>query len=340
MIDLATSYLGLSLPSPLVASAGPLCESLDNIRRLEDAGAAAVVLHSLFEEQITLEGSHLDAYLSHGAESYAEAVTYFPDMQSYKIGPDAYLEHIRRAKAAVRIPVIGSLNGISTGGWTGYARKFEEAGADALELNVYYIPTDADMTAEDVERRYVDLVRDVKGSVRIPVAIKLGHSFSAPANLTRRLDRAGVDALVLFNRFYLPDFDLDNLEVVPHLTLSSSYELLVRLHWVAILHGHVRADLAITGGVHTPGDVLKAMMAGARVAMMTSALLQHGIEHLTAVREGLLAWMEAHEYESIRQMQGSMSYRSVREPAAFERANYMKVLSSYALRTGPRPGHP
>jgi len=339
MIDLATSYLGLSLPNPLVASAGPLWENLDNIRRLEDAGAAAVVLHSLFEEQITVEGSHLDAYLSHGAESYSEAVTYFPDMQSYKIGPDAYLEHIRRAKAAVRIPVIGSLNGISTGGWTGYARKFEEAGADALELNVYYIPTDADMTAEDVERRYVDLVREVKASVRIPVAIKLGHSFSAPANLARRLDQAGADALVLFNRFYLPDFDLDTLEVVPHLTLSSSYELLVRLHWVAILHGHVRADLAITGGVHTHQDVLKAMMAGARVAMMTSALLQNGIEHLTAVREGLLAWMEAHEYESIRQMQGSMSYRSVREPAAFERANYMKVLSSYSLRTGPRPGH-
>jgi dihydroorotate dehydrogenase (fumarate) len=287
-----------------------------------------------------VEGSHLDAYLSHGAESHSEAVTYFPDMQSYKIGPDAYLEHIRRAKAAVRIPIIGSLNGISTGGWTGYARKFEDAGADALELNVYYIPTDADMTAEEVERRYVDLVREVKASVRIPVAIKLGHSFSAPANLARRLDQAGADALVLFNRFYLPDFDLDNLEVVPHLTLSSSYELLVRLHWVAILHGHVRAHLAITGGVHTPLDVLKAMMAGARVAMMTSALLLHGIEHLTAVREGLLAWMEAHEYESIRQMQGSMSYRSVREPAAFERANYMKVLSSYSLRTGPRPGHP
>jgi dihydroorotate dehydrogenase (fumarate) len=338
MIDLSTSYLGLSLPNPLVASAGPLCESLDNIRRMEDAGAAAVVLHSLFEEQITVETSQLDWYLSHGAESYAEAVTYFPDMQSYKIGPDAYLEHIRGAKAAVRIPVIGSLNGVSTGGWIGYARRIEEAGADALELNVYYIPTDPDMSADEVERRYVDLVRDVKASVGIPVAVKLGHTFSAPANLARRLDRAGADALVLFNRFYLPDFDLENLEVVPHLTLSSSSELLVRLHWVAILHGHVRPDLAVTGGVHTARDVLKAMMAGARVAMMTSALLQQGIEHLTAVRDGLLEWMGAHEYESIRQMQGSMSYRSVREPAAFERANYMKVLSSYALRSGPRPG--
>jgi dihydroorotate dehydrogenase (fumarate) len=338
MIDLSTRYLGLSLANPLVCSAGPLCESVDNVRRMEDAGAAAVVLHSLFEEQITVESSQLDRYLSHGAESYAEAVSYFPDMQSYRIGPDAYLEHIRRAKAAVRIPVIGSLNGISSGGWISYARKIEEAGADALELNVYYIPTDPDMTAEEVERRYVDLVRDVKVSVGIPVAIKLGHTFSAPANLARRLDRVGADALVLFNRFYLPDFDLENLEVVPHLTLSSSYELLVRLHWVAILYGHVRADLAITGGVHTARDVLKAMMAGARVAMMTSALLQQGVEHLTAVREGLLDWMGAHEYESIQQMQGSMSYRSVRDPAAFERANYMKVLSSYALRTGPRPG--
>ena len=336
MIDLSTSYLGRPLANPLVCSAGPLCESLDNIRRMEDAGAAAVVLPSLFEEQITLESAYLDRHLSHGEESYAEAVSYFPDVQSYMIGPDAYLEHVRRAKAAVRIPVVGSLNGVSTGGWTGYARKIQEAGADAIELNVYYVPTDPEMSAEDVERRYVDLVRDVKASVSIPVAVKLGHTFSAPANLARRLDRAGADALVLFNRFYLPDFDLENLEVVPHLTLSSSYELLVRLHWVAILHGHVRPDLAVTGGVHTARDVLKAMMAGARAAMMTSALLQHGIEHLAAVREGLLDWMAEHEYESIRQMQGSMSYRSVRDCAAFERANYMKVLSSYSLPTGPR----
>jgi dihydroorotate dehydrogenase (fumarate) len=338
MIDLSTRYLGLSLANPLVCSAGPLGESLDNIRRMEDAGAAAVVLHSLFEEQITLESAHLDRYLSHGAESYAEAVTYLPELTDYRMGSEAYLEHVRRAKAAVHIPVIGSLNGISTGGWIGYARRIEEAGADALELNVYYIPTDPEMTAEEVERRYVDLVEEVKASVDIPVAVKLGHTFSAPANLARRLDRAGADGLVLFNRFYLPDFDLENLEVVPHLTLSSSHELLVRLHWVAILHGHVKADLAVTGGVHVARDVLKAMMAGARVAMMTSALLQQGIGHLAAVREGLAAWMEAHEYESIRQMQGSMSYRSVREPAAFERANYLKVLSSYALRTGPRPG--
>jgi dihydroorotate dehydrogenase (fumarate) len=340
MADLSTSYLGLTLESPLVASASPLSESVDNIRRMEDAGAAAVVLHSLFEEQITLESHQLDSDLSHGTESYAESLTYLPDMSSYHLGPDAYLDHVRRAKAAVRIPVIGSLNGVSAGGWIGYAKKIEEAGADALELNICYIPTDPRMTGAQVEQRHVDLVRDVSASVRIPVAVKLGHAWSATANVAAQLDQAGAGALVIFNRFYLPDFDLDNLEVVPHLTLSSSHEVLVRLHWVAILHGHVRADLAVTGGVHTARDVLKAMMAGARVAMMTSALLVNGIEHLTAVRSDLLAWMEAHEYESIRQMQGSMSYRSVRDPAAFERANYMKVLSSYAPRTGMRPGEP
>ena len=336
MIDLSTTYLGLELQSPLVVSAGPLCEVVDNLRRMEDAGAAAVVLQSLFEEQIDLESSHLDRYLSHGTESYAESLTYFPDMATYRLGPDAYLEHVRRAKAAVKIPVIGSLNGVSTGGWIEYARKIEQAGADALELNVYYIPTDPKMTGSQVEQMYVDLVRDVTESVRIPVAVKLGHAWTALGNVAVRLDGVGADALVLFNRFYLPDFDLERLEVVPQLTLSSSFELLVRLHWVAILFGHVRTDLAVSGGVHSGHDVLKAMMAGARVAMMTSALLQRGIGHLGQVRREVLAWMEAHEYESIRQMQGSMSYRAVREPSAFERANYMKVLSSYVLRV-PRP---
>jgi dihydroorotate dehydrogenase (fumarate) len=253
-------------------------------------------------------------------------------MQSYTLGPDGYLEHVRRAKTAVAIPIIASLNGVSTGGWISYARGIEEAGADALELNVYYIPTDPEMTGAQVEQMYVDLVSDVKRSVRMPVAVKVGHFWSAAANVMARFDQAGADALVLFNRFYLPDFDLENLEIVPRLTLSSSYELLLRLHWVAILYGHVRADLGVTGGVHTVEDVLKAMMAGARVAMMTSSLLKHGIDHLGTVREDLAAWLETHEYESIRQMQGSMSYRSVREPAAYERANYMKVLSSYALR--------
>ena len=333
MIDLGTRYLGLALSSPLVASASPLCEELANIRQMEDAGASAVVLPSLFEEQITLESHHLDHHLSHGTESYAESLSYFPDMVAYNLGPDAYLEHLRRAKAAVGIPVIGSLNGVSTGGWIEYARKIEAAGADALELNIYYVPTDPDMSAADVESRYVHLVRDVKASLRIPVAVKIGHAFSAPANLARRLDGAGADGLVLFNRFYLPDFDLERLEVVPRLTLSSSHELLVRLHWIAILYGHVGADLAVTGGVHTGEDALKAMMAGGRVAMTTSALLKHGIDHLRTMRSQIVEWMEGHEYASIREMQGSMSYRSVREPAAFERANYMKVLSSYALPT-------
>ena len=332
MVDLSTTYLGLTLKNPLVVSPSPLCEKIDNIRQMEDAGASAVVLPSLFEEQITLESHHLDRYLSHGTESFAESLTNLPDMIDYNLGPDGYLELIRRAKFIVDIPIIGSLNGVSTGGWITYAKKIEEAGADALELNTYYIPTDPELTGAQVEQMYLDLVRDVKASVRIPVAIKLSPNFSAIPNMARRLDQAGADALVMFNRFYQPDFDLENLEVVPSLILSGSYELLVRLTWVAIVYGHIRADLAITGGVHTALDVLKAMMVGARVAMMTSALLTHGIGHLNTVRADLLTWMEQHEYESIRQMQGSMSHRSVANPAAFERANYMKVLSSYVLK--------
>lgn len=333
MSDLTTTYLGLTLKNPLVASASPLCEEVDNLRRMEDAGAAAVVLHSLFEEQIDFESQQLDRFLSQGTESFAESLTYFPTVGDYRLGPDDYLEHVRRAKAAVRIPVIGSLNGVSTGGWIRYARMIQEAGADALELNVYYIPTDPEMSSAQVEQMYLDLVRDVKATLKIPVAVKLGHAFTAMANLARRLDQAGADALVLFNRFYQPDLDLEKLEAVPRLTLSNSYELLLRVHWVAILYGHIRADLAVTGGVHTAEDVLKAMMSGARVAMMTSALLENGIAHLTRVRADLVAWMEEREYVSVRQMQGSMSYRSVAEPAAFERGNYMKVLGSYALKS-------
>jgi dihydroorotate dehydrogenase (fumarate) len=332
MTDLSTTYLGLKLKNPLVVSPSPLCEEIGNLRRMEDAGAAAVVLHSLFEEQITLESRELDRSLSAGTESFAESLTYFPDMTSYNLGPEGYLEHIRKAKAAVSIPIIGSLNGVSTGGWIDYAKKIEEAGADALELNIFHIPTDPEMEGGQVERMYCDLAVQVKASVRIPLAVKLSLYFSSMVNMARRLDQAGVDALVLFNRFYQPDFDLENLEVVPNLILSSSYEFLLRLHWVAIIYRHVRADLAVTGGVHTALDVLKAMMAGARVAMMTSALLKHGIEHLAKVRQDLAAWMEEHEYESIGQMQGSMSQQSVSDPAAFLRANYVRVLSSYALR--------
>ena len=336
MIDLATTYLGLTLKNPLVVSAGPLCEEVANIRRMEDAGAAAVVLHSLFEEQIDMESHILDHHLTRGTESFAESLTYFPDMSDYNLGPDGYLEHLRKAKAAVDFPIIGSLNGVSTGGWIRYARLIEMAGADALELNVYYIPTDPRMTGAQVEQMYLDLVRDVKASVKIPVAVKIGHAFSAIANMAHRLDEEGADGLVLFNRFYQPDFNLEELEVVHSLTLSSPWELLLRLHWVALLYGHVRADMAVTGGVHSAQEVLKAMMAGARVAMTTSALLKNNIDHLAKVRADLLKWMEDHEYESIRQMQGSMSYRSVAEPAAFERANYMRVLRSYTWRVAPR----
>ena len=336
MVDLSTTYLGLKLKNPLVASASPLSEDLGKIRQMEDAGLAAVVMHSLFEEQITLESQELDNHLWQGTESFAESLTYFPDMTHYNLGPEGYLEHLRKVKAAVSIPVIGSLNGVSIGGWTEYAKKIEEAGADALELNMFYIPADPDMTGADVERVYLELAKHVKSSVHIPVAVKLNIYFSAMANMARQLDQAGVDGLVLFNRFYQPDFDLENLEVTPILHLSTPYELLLRLHWVAILYGHVRADLAVTGGVHAGLDVLKAMMAGARVAMMTSALLRNGIEHASKVRGEVVQWMEEHEYESIQQMQGSMSQRSVAEPAAFLRANYMKMLSSYSLRTPAR----
>ena len=336
MTDLSTQYLGLTLKNPLVVSASPLCQSIDNIRRMEDAGAGAVVLHSLFEEQLTLESRELDRFLSEGTESFAEALSYFPDVTNYKMGPEGYLQHIQQAKAAVKIPIIASLNGVSAGGWTKYAKKMEEAGADALELNIYYIATQTDMSSTEVEQMYIDLLSQVKATVRIPVAVKLGPYFTSVANFAQKLDAAQAHALVIFNRFYQPDFDLENLEVVPNLTLSKSYELLLRLHWVAILYGHIHADLAITGGVHTAHDVLKAMMAGAKVAMMTSVLLQEGIDHLKTIRADLLTWMVEHEYESIRQMQGSLSQQKVAEPAAFLRANYMKVLSSYAGHTVPR----
>lgn len=333
MIDLTTKYLGLKLHNPIVASASPLTDSVDNIRRLEDHGIAAVVLPSLFEEQLNVESEAVDSDLSRGSEGFSEAITYFPDLMTYNLGPDGYLNLIRNAKASVRVPIIASLNGVSPGGWLRYAREMVQAGADAIELNIYSLVTDPSRTSSEVEQDYCDLVREVKRSVRIPVAVKLSHFFTAAANLAKRLDAAGANALVLFNRFYQPDLDIEALEVVPSLTLSHSTELLLRLHWVAIIFGHVKADLAITGGVHDAQDVIKSMMAGARVAMMTSALLQNGIGHLDSVRQNLFRWMEEHEYSSIQQMCGSMSQRNVPDPAAFERANYMRVLSSYALRT-------
>jgi dihydroorotate dehydrogenase (fumarate) len=331
-IDLTTGYLGLKLKNPLVASSSPLCEEVANVRRMEDAGAAAVILPSLFEEQINLDSEELDRAISAAEELTAEGNSHFPDLLGYNRGPEQYLNHIRKCKEAVRIPIIASLNGVSRGGWTTYARQMEQAGADALELNVYYIANDLDTTSSDVEQLYVDLVTAVKSTVRIPVAVKLGPYFSSVGNMARRLDSAGADALVLFNRFYQPDFDLESLEVVPNLILSNPHELMLRLHWIAVLYGNIRADLGLTGGVHSATDVLKAMMAGARVAMMTSALLRKGINYLDTLVSEILIWMNDHEYSSIRQMQGSMSRQSVSRAAVFERANYMKVLSSYVMR--------
>jgi dihydroorotate dehydrogenase (fumarate) len=330
-IDLSTTYLGLNLKNPLVPSASPMCESVANIRRMEDMGASAVVLHSLFEEQIEVESLELDRYLSQAEEVGAEALSQFPNMLGYNRGPEGYLKHVRNAKEAVSIPVIASLNGVSTGGWLKYAKEIQQAGADALELNIYYIATDPAVTAEEVERQYCDLLRAVKAAVHIPVAVKLGPYFSSMANMARKLEAAGAGGLVLFNRFYQPDFDLEALEVVPNLILSNSHELLLRLNWIAVLYGSVKCDLALTGGVHTATDVVKAMMAGAKVAMMTSALLTKGINYLDTLLTELLVWLGDHEYDSIRQMQGSMSRNAVPQPRAFERANYMKVLSSYAM---------
>jgi dihydroorotate dehydrogenase (fumarate) len=329
MIDLTTTYLGHSLKNPLVVSASPLGYDLGNIREMEDRGAAAVVLPSLFEEQLDLEGAFLSQNLSRGEESFPEAVNYFPDLNNYHISSDRYLDLIRQAKAAVEIPIIASLNGSSDSGWVRFARQMEQAGADAIELNIYYLPTSPDLSGAEVEHTYCQLVRAVSSEVKIPVAVKLGPYFSSLPHAADKLVAAGARALVLFNRFYQPDFDLEQLEVTPRLTLSTSHELNLRLHWVAILFNQVEADLAVTGGVHTAIDVLKAMMAGAQVAMMTSALLMHGIGHLFDVHRNVVRWMEEHEYESIRQMQGSMSRRSAANHEAFERANYIKVLSSY-----------
>ena len=331
-VDLTTTYLGLPLKNPLVASASPLSKKIDSVRRLADAGIAAVVLYSLFEEQITHESHELDHYLTRGTNTYAEALSYFPDLEHYNIGPEPYLEHLQRVKRAVDIPVIGSLNGVSTGGWVEYAQRIEAAGADALELNIYYLPTDPEVTSAELEESYLTLVRDVRAQLRIPIALKLSPFFTALPNMACRFADAGANGLVLFNRFYQPDFDLEQLEVVPTLTLSTSDDLRLPLRWIAMLYGRVPVNFALSGGVHTAEDVLKAMMAGASVAMLTSELLAHGIARARDILEDLQTWMIAHEYESIAQMRGSMSQRAVAEPAAFERANYMKALNSFDNR--------
>ena len=328
-MDLKTTYLGLKLKNPLVPSASPLSRSLDGMKRLEDAGAAAIVMYSLFEEQIEHEGAELEHYLAYGSRAHSEALDYFPRPEEYNMGPDQYVDLLHSAKGSLAIPVIGSLNGISTGGWIDYAKKMEQAGADAIELNIYYIPTDPVLTSQEVEERYVNVLHAVRRAVKVPIAVKLSPYFSSLANIAIRLDKAGANGLVLFNRFYQPDFDLDALEVTPNVILSTSDAIRLPLRWVAILHGVVKTSLAGTGGIHTAEDVIKMVMAGADVAMMCSALLKHGPKHLTTVLEDLNKWMVEHEYLSIEQMKGSMSQASVADPAAFERANYMKALNRY-----------
>ena len=328
-MDLSTTYLGLNLRNPVVPSASPLSYTLDGMKRLEDGGAAAIVMYSLFEEQIAHEAAELDHYLNYGKESYAEALTYFPEPQEYNVGPDEYIEQVRRAKQSLGIPVIGSLNGISTGGWIKYARNIEEAGADALELNVYYIPTHPDVTSSEAEDRYLEVLHEVKRAVRIPVAMKLSPYFSAMAHMAKRLEYGGANGLVLFNRFYQPDIDLEALEVKPNVVLSTPNAMRLPLRWIAILYGRVKLSLAATSGIHSAGDVIKMVMAGADVTMMCSALLKNGPEYLTKVLSDLDQWLLEHEYTSIRQMKGSMSQKSVADPAAFERANYVKALQSF-----------
>jgi dihydroorotate dehydrogenase (fumarate) len=332
MIDLKTDYLGLKLNGPIVVSSTPLSESLDNVRRMEDSGASAIVLTSLFEEQLALESGALDEDLSRGTESFAESLGYLPDLADYRMTQEGYLEHIRLAKDATKIPIIASLNGATTGGWVRFAREMEEAGADAIELNTYALATNRSQTADELELQLLELTESVCKAVKVPVAVKLSQSFTSLPNLAGRLDDAGARGVVLFNRFYQPDFDIETLEVRPTLHFSTPAELLPRLHWAAILYGHLNADIAITGGVHSAEDVLKAIMAGGAVAMMASALHIHGIEHIGRVLADMEYWLEKREYSSLTEMRGCMSRRSVPDTSAFDRGNYIKTLSSYSLR--------
>ncbi|MEZ4591720.1 MAG: dihydroorotate dehydrogenase-like protein [Chloroflexota bacterium] len=335
-MNLKTKYLGLELDSPLVPSSSPLSRTLDGLRQMEDAGASAIVLYSLFEEQILHESHTLNEHLLQGTESFAEALNYFPEAPEYQYGPDVYLNHIRRAKESLNIPIIASLNGVSDGWWIRYAKDIEQAGADALELNIYYLPTSLDEGSAEVESLYLDALAHVKKAVSIPVAMKLSPYFSAMGNMAKRLVEGGADGLVLFNRFYQPDLDLENLAVVPNLVLSNSMELRLPLRWIAILYGRIQADLALTSGVHNVTDVLKGLAAGASVTMVASELLRNGVNRLQVLREGVVQWLEENEYESLDQLRGSLSQINCAEPAAFERANYMRVLSSYANDYGTR----
>lgn len=329
MVALNTSYLGLKLNNPIVASASPLSQNSETVKQLEETGVSAVVMYSLFEEQIIRESIKLHEDLTRGVEHYAEALTYFPEVGRYTIGPDAYVQQIQKTKKEVKIPVIGSLNGISTGGWTEYAKRIESAGADALELNVYDVATNPDLDSSQLEKQYINLIAEIRKNIKIPLAIKLSPFFTSLPNFVKKLVENGADGLVLFNRFYQPDFDLEELEVVPNLVLSTSKDLRLPLRWIAILYGRIRTDFALTSGVHTSDDVLKALMAGASVTMIASEFLMNGIERARDIINGLTNWMEKNQYDSVDQMKGSMSQQAVADPAAFERANYVKVLNSY-----------
>ena len=328
-VDLTTTYLGLKLKNPLVIGACPLTEQLETLQRLEAAGAAAAVLPSLFEEQIAHDQIEMARVQDFHTESFAESLTYFPEQDDYHAGPEGYLEHIAKAKRAVKIPIIASLNGTSVGGWTRYAKMMQDAGADALELNIYLVAADAETTAEEIEARYLELVAAVKQTVSIPLAVKVGPYFSAMANMARRLADAGADGLVLFNRFLQPDIDLETMETTPRLVLSTPSELLVPLRWIAILRGRVDASLALTGGLHDAHAMLKALLAGADVGMISSALYEEGAKQIGSILTGLRKWMEDKEYDSVEQLKGSMSQANCPDPAAFERGNYMKALTSY-----------
>jgi dihydroorotate dehydrogenase (fumarate) len=328
-MDITTNYLGLKLKSPIVPSAGPLSEKLSNIKEMEDAGAGAIVLYSIFEEQIEHEQFELDYYTSIYAESYAEATSYFPEPFNFKAGPEEYLEHIRKAKDSVNIPIIASLNGKSLGGWIDYAKLIEQAGADALELNIYLLPTDVHKSSNAVEQMYIDIVKAVRSAIKIPIAVKLHPFFTSTAYVANQLVKSGANGLVLFNRFYQPDIDLDKLEVVPNVLLSTPMAMRLPLRWIAILYNRVNADLAATSGIYSASDVIKMIMAGAKVTMMLSSLLKFGISHIADVITEMKNWMEEKEYESVSMMRGSMSYINVDDPSKFERVNYMKILHSY-----------
>lgn len=330
-MNLQTTYLGLTLKNPVMPGASPLVDQLDNVRRLEDAGAAAIVMHSLFEEQITRQQLAEFAHTEIPAESFSEATSYFPRMEDYALGPDRYLDQIAKIKSMVEIPVIGSLNGTSLGGWTDHAKLIEQAGADALELNVYYIATDPDEPGVAVEQRTLDILQAVRDTVSIPIAVKLSPFFSSPGHFAKQLDALGAAGVILFNRFYQPDIDIEELEATHKLDLSNSTELRLRLRWAAILHGHIKADIGVSGGVHTTEDIIKAIMCGGSAVQVVSSLLKYGPSHIGSLIQGLRHWLEDHEYESVDQMRGSMSLRNCPDPSVFERANYLRVLQLWKV---------